>query len=112
MILSAVHSFTCMFPVCFHDVLLSVCLVNGPSVIINHLHMDLTLVVTIVVCRACSVMNSSRVIARYCKCVGSMIFRISSQYFSGQHEPTFAMEMQRVCTEVRAKFGMLCACIS
>jgi hypothetical protein len=104
MTLSAVHSFTCMFPVCFHDVLLSVFLVNGPSVIVNHLHMDLTPVVTIVVCRACSVMNSARVFTSYCICVVSMIFRISSQYFSGQHEPTFVMEMQRVCNEVHTEF--------
>ena len=34
----------------------------------------------------------------------SIIFRISSQYFSGQHEPAFVMETQRVCSEVRAEF--------
>ena len=90
MTLSAVRSFTCMLPVCVHDVLLSVCLVNGPSVIINHLHMDLTPVVTIVVCRACSIMNSARDFTSYCICVVSMIFRISSECFCGLHEPAYS----------------------
>jgi hypothetical protein len=63
---------------------------NGPSAFMNHLHLDLTPVITIVVCRACSIMNSARVFTSYCICVVSIILRISSQYFSGQHEPTYS----------------------
>jgi len=66
--------------------------------------MDLTPLVIIVICRVCSIMNSARVFTSYCICVVSMSFRISSQYFSGQHESNFVMEMQRVCNEVRTEF--------
>ena len=63
---------------------------NGRSVIINRLHMDLTPVVTIVACRACSIMSSARLFTSYCICEVSMIFRISSQYFSGQRDRTYS----------------------
>lgn len=54
------HNFSCVLPVCVNGLLLSACLINGPSVI-NHLHMDLIPVVTIDLRPACSNMGSAYV---------------------------------------------------